>query len=97
MAEHPLPTRNRPRTAGGQGEDGGGSGWPGWPGRRRPWDSRGWANYDLFPDELYAKDLKRGALALRDFSTIKEIRIIKKIIYLPGQVTCPYSPLMFYA
>ena len=53
--------------AGGQGEDGGGSGWLGWPGRRRPWDSRGWANYDLFPDELYAKDLKRGALALRDF------------------------------
>ena len=53
--------------AGGQGEDGGGSGWLGWPGRRRPWDSRGWANYDLFRNELYAKDLKRGALALRDF------------------------------
>ena len=26
-----------------------------------------WANYDSFPDGLYAKDLKRGALALRDF------------------------------
>ena len=43
-------------------------------------DGRGWSemardgwertSYDLFPDGLYAKDLKRGALALRDFFLI---------------------------
>ena len=36
-----------------------GHGWPRRPIRR--------VSYDLFPDGLYAKDLKRGALALRDF------------------------------
>ena len=29
-------------------------------------------SYDLFPDGLYAKDLKRGALALRDFLKINQ-------------------------
>ena len=57
-----------PRMAGegrgclGMAEDG--RGWPGMAGD-------GWErmSYDLFPDGLYAKDLKRGALALRDFSS----------------------------
>ena len=63
---------------------GNGREWPGKAGKGRGWprmaeDGRGWSemagdgwermSYDLFPDGLYAKDLKRGALALRDFSS----------------------------
>ena len=53
--------------------------WPGKAGDAWGWPRMagdGWErmSYDLFPDGLYAKDLKRGALALRDFFNRKTIK-----------------------